>query len=153
MNVDRIVTVMKVSGRTVLPEKVGSVELEPASDARFELRCLGVPADGLQRAQVVSGVKVVDPSLCRGLPVVPRAIFVLQCGCVAGNPEGRTEEFGLARVLVHTAEESGTKEVRVVSLNPQWSERIAEACNRATFHPIEFVHDVLRRTHGHPQAP
>jgi len=47
MNVDRIGAVMKVSGCTVLSKKVGPVELEPSADARFELRCLRVPANGL----------------------------------------------------------------------------------------------------------
>ena len=63
MNLHRIRAVMKISGRAVLAEKVGSVELEPAADARFELRCFGIAADGPQRAQVVAGMEVVDPSL------------------------------------------------------------------------------------------
>src|SRR2546428_10848487 len=40
MNVDRIVTGMKVSGGTVLPKKGGTVVLEPASGAGVKLQCL-----------------------------------------------------------------------------------------------------------------
>ena len=63
MNVNGIRAVMKISGRAVLAEKVGSIDLEPAPDARFELRCSGIAANGLQRAQVVAGMEVVNPSL------------------------------------------------------------------------------------------
>src|SRR2546430_5003748 len=77
MNVDRIGTVMKVSGCTIGSEKMGLVKLEPTSNSHFELCCLCVPANGLQRAQVISGVEVVDPSLCRGLFVGSRGIVAV----------------------------------------------------------------------------
>ncbi len=63
VNVHGVRAVMKISGCAVLAEKVGSVELEPAPDARFELHCSGIAANGLQRAQVVAGMEVVNPSL------------------------------------------------------------------------------------------
>jgi hypothetical protein len=46
MNVHWIRTVVKILGCAVLAEKVGSVELEPAPDSRFELRCSGIAANG-----------------------------------------------------------------------------------------------------------
>jgi len=63
VNVHGVRAVMKISGCAVLAEKAGSVELEPAPDARFELHCSGIAANGLQRAQVVAGMEVVNPSL------------------------------------------------------------------------------------------
>ena len=63
MNIHGICSVVEISGRAVLTEKVGSVELEPAPDARFELRCSGIASNGLQRAQVIAGMEVVNPSL------------------------------------------------------------------------------------------
>src|SRR5882672_9784559 len=63
VNVHGIRAVVKISGRAVRAEKVGLVELEPAPDARFELHCSGIAANGLQRAQVVAGMEVVNPSL------------------------------------------------------------------------------------------
>ena len=110
---------MKVSGSTVLAEEVGPVELEATADGRFELRRLHAAGKAFQRTEVVSGVEVVDPLLRRGLPVVPRAVVVLLSSRVAGNPESRTEEFRLAGMLVHPAEETRTKEVGVVNVSPQ----------------------------------
>jgi hypothetical protein len=54
---------MKVSDGTILAEKVSSVEFEAAPDTGFELGCFGIPANGLQRAKIVSGMKVVNPTL------------------------------------------------------------------------------------------
>src|SRR5216683_698908 len=63
MNVHGIRAVVKISRRAVRAEKVGSVELKTAPDTRFELHCSGIAANGLQRAQVVAGMEVVNPSL------------------------------------------------------------------------------------------
>ena len=71
VNVYGVGAIMKVSGRTVLTEKVNPVEIKTASNVRFELRGLGVPTNGLQRAEIVSRVKVVDPLLGVGLAVRP----------------------------------------------------------------------------------
>ena len=119
MNVHRIGAIMKVSGSTVLAEEVVPIELEATADGRFELRRLQVAGDAFQRAEVVSGVEVVDPLLRRGLPVVPRAVVVLLSNRVAGDPESGTKEFPLAGMPVHPAEESRSKEVGVVNLSPQ----------------------------------
>jgi hypothetical protein len=110
---------MKVPDRAVIAEKVSAVELKPASKARVELRRLGVSGYRLKGAQVVSGVKVINPPLCGPLAVVPRAIRLLLGGRITRSLEGRTEEFLLARVLVDAAQESGSEEVRVVSLAPK----------------------------------
>ena len=130
-----------------------AVELEAASEARLELRRLRAPANGLQGAQVVAGVEVVDPSLSRGFPVVPRPVLVLLGGRIAGDPERRTDEFLLSRVLVHAAEEGGTEKVRVVRLGWEGGERIAESGDRSVVGPIELVQDVLGRAHRHTQPP
>src|SRR5260370_41904230 len=71
VNVHGVRAVMKVSGCAVLAEKAGSVELEPAPDARFELHCSAIAANGLQRAQLVAGTEFFNPSFYRSLPVLP----------------------------------------------------------------------------------
>jgi hypothetical protein len=71
---------MKVPDCAVLAEKMRAVELKPASKARVELRRLGISGNGLQRAQVISGMEVINPSLRRHLAVVPRAICLLFFG-------------------------------------------------------------------------
>jgi hypothetical protein len=63
MNVQGIRAVVEVSRGTVLAEKVISVKLEAASDTGVELGCPDAPGDRPQRAQVVSRVEVVNPSL------------------------------------------------------------------------------------------
>jgi hypothetical protein len=63
MNVQRISAIMEISGGTVFAEEVIAVELEAASNALIELGCISTLANGLQRAQVVSRVEVVNPSL------------------------------------------------------------------------------------------
>jgi hypothetical protein len=63
MNVERVGAIVKISGCAVLPEKLSPIELETVSNARFELGCAGFTTYALQRAQVVSGVEVVNPAL------------------------------------------------------------------------------------------
>jgi hypothetical protein len=63
MNVERICTVMKISGCSVLSKEMGPVELKAISNARFELVCASIAANGLQRTEVVSSVEIVDPLL------------------------------------------------------------------------------------------
>jgi len=63
VNVDRVGAVVKISDCTVLAEKMVPVKLQAAPNATLELRGLGVPANRLQRAEVISGVEVVNPML------------------------------------------------------------------------------------------
>src|SRR5260370_8039255 len=118
VDVDWIRAVVEVSARTVLAKEVGAVELEPAPDARVELSGLRVPGDGSQPAALVSGAEVLDPALGPPLAAGPRAVGVLLRRRRAGRPEGRPEEFLLTRMPVHTAQERGAEEVRVVDANP-----------------------------------
>src|SRR6266700_6465061 len=76
MNIDGIRAIVKIPRCAVLPEKVRSVEFKTPTNARLKLRCFSVSANRLQRAQVVSGVEVVNPSLFVRLAIVPCAVFV-----------------------------------------------------------------------------
>ena len=60
--------------RAVLPEKMAAVEREPAPDGRLELGGLQAAPDRVERAEVVAGVKVVDPALRGLLAVGPRPV-------------------------------------------------------------------------------
>ena len=71
VNVDRIGAIVKVLDRTFRAKKVGAIEVEPAANARFELLRPCIPTDGLQRAKVIAGVKIINPALRGCLAVIP----------------------------------------------------------------------------------
>ena len=119
MDVDRICPVVKISRGAILSEKVGSVEFESVANARFEFRRARIAANVLQRAKVISGVEVINPSLRSPLPVIPGTITVL-LGCrEAGHLECWTQKFLLAGVLMDTTKQGRSKEIRVVGLGPK----------------------------------
>src|SRR5436309_14458039 len=145
MNVDRVGAVMEVPHCTIRAEEMPSVELEPAPDARGELCRVRVLANRLQCTEVISSVEVVDPRLCRGRPIGPRAIRVLLGGRVASDPQRGNEQLLLTGMLVDTTQESGTEEIGVVRSTAHCSEGIAETRDRLPVRPVELLHDVLRR--------
>jgi len=64
VNIDGVGTIVKIFGCSIISEKVLSVEIESATDMRFELKCPGILAKRLQSAKVVPRVEIVCPTLC-----------------------------------------------------------------------------------------
>jgi len=52
MNVNWVCSIVIVTRRTILTEKVSSIELQASLNVGFELRGLGITIDGLQRAEL-----------------------------------------------------------------------------------------------------
>src|ERR1019366_8905509 len=77
VNVYWIGAVVKVFRCAVLAKKVSSIELKTTPNAGFKLCCPDIPANCLQRAEVVSRVKVVNPLLRCCVAVVPGTIRAL----------------------------------------------------------------------------
>src|SRR2546427_2030203 len=151
MNVHGIGAIVKISSCAILAEEVSSVKVETTADACIEFGRLPIATNGLQGAEVVSGVKVIDPALRRRLAIVPGTIFVLLCGRVSGDTKGDIEKGLIACVRVHAAQESGGEEIRVMGLAARCGEGITKAGDRATVGPVELVLDVRRRAGRHAQ--
>lgn len=83
MYVDGIRAVVKIPDSAILAEEVRAIELEAFTDARIEFGCAERPSDGSQRAEVISGMEIIDPSLRTGFAVIPGSIRVLLGGCIA----------------------------------------------------------------------
>src|ERR1700716_1166110 len=77
VSVDRIGAIVKVTDCTVLTKEMRTVELQTATQARFELSCFSTPSGGSQRGQIEPGVNIVNPFLMGSLTVVPAAVCVL----------------------------------------------------------------------------
>ncbi len=77
VNVDGISAVMEIPDCAVLAEKVRPIELETLTDAGIKFRCVERLSDGLQRAEVVSGMEIVNPFLRSRLTVIPGSVRVL----------------------------------------------------------------------------
>ena len=77
MDVDRICPVVEISRGAILAKEVRSVELKTTPNGRSEFRRARIAANVLQRAKVISGVEVINPSLRSPLPVIPGTITVL----------------------------------------------------------------------------
>ena len=119
---------MKIPRRVVLAKKVRSIESKPAPDVGFKLRCLQVLTNLPERAQVVSSVKVVNPSVILFLSVNPRAVLVLLTRRVTSDSQRWIEKFCFARELINTAQERCAKKIRIVDSPTRRRERITEAC-------------------------
>ena len=63
VNIDRVHPVVKISDSAVLTEEMTAVKFESVPDAQIKFCRLQAPAYGLQCAQIVAGVEVVNPIL------------------------------------------------------------------------------------------
>src|ERR1039457_6754244 len=144
---------MKVFHGPVFAEKVRPIEVDPTLEGRFELCGFSMAADVPYRPQIITRVEVVDPPLRRRLAVVPAAIGTLLGRRVAGSGERRIKVFPITRVLVHTTQQGRCKKVRVWDSLPPTRQWIGEPRAGLAFSPVKVIHDVLRRAHGHGEAP
>ena len=124
MDVNGIGAVMEIPGcAVILLKEVVLVEVETSSNARFELVRLQVSVNLLQCAKVVTGVKVVNPSLLRTVAVGPRAVRLLVRGGAAGYLECGTHESAVAGQPRHAAEQRRAQEIGVVDVRALGSQR------------------------------
>ena len=63
VNIDGIRAVMEIPDGAVVPEKVRSIEIKTFSNTRIEFGCMGIPSNRPQRAEIVSSMEIIDPSL------------------------------------------------------------------------------------------
>src|SRR5215467_9851436 len=74
MNVNGISLIMKVFCGTVLFKKILSVKLKPQLLVAVKFSCVKMFSDVTERAQIIAGVKIVNPLLIRRFAIHPRAI-------------------------------------------------------------------------------
>src|SRR5437879_11324638 len=143
---------MKVSDCTIFAEEICAVKMKTFADTVVKFRCIGVLRYGLQRAEVVASMEIINPSLRTLVPVVPGSVGVLLCGRIVRRPKCWSEEFPFAPVPVHAAQQGGSKKIRVVHLNAKRRPGIAEPGRGTIPGPVKLVQDIFGGTHGHIQA-
>src|SRR5260370_21698110 len=53
---------------------------------------------------------------------------------------------------MHTAQQIGSEQVGIMNLQTNRGQRIAKPANTLTSSPLEFLQNILGRTHRHPQV-
>ena len=85
VDVDRICTVVEVSGRTVITEKMIAVKFEAAAKVGLELIGVQIPANAVERGEIVSGMEIVYPGVGRRVAIKPGTVLLLSSRRVTGN--------------------------------------------------------------------
>src|SRR5207247_5520466 len=132
----------KVPGRSILAKKALPIEVEAPPDVLIELRRAERAADRSQSAQVVAGVKVIDPALCREFAIRPRTIRTLHARGVPRNSERGLDEFLAVGVPADTTQQSRAEQVGVVDPRLTSGGRIIQA-SLGPLRPEQLSNDVL----------